>query len=166
MQHDADMEFRHEVRYEATVAEVFAMLSDPSFREQSASAMGALSAEVAIKKRGAGVSIRIERVEPTEGVPGFAKKFAGETTEAVQLEEWDDEHGGTIAINTPGKPTSIRGTLSLRDDDGVTVETMEAEVKVKVPLLGKKLETLMANLVRQGMDKEHAVGVRWLEEQR
>ena len=125
--------------------------------------MGVISADVDDHARRVTASrVRIDQVQPTEGVPGFAKKFAGETTRAVQTEEWASPAGGTITIETPGKPTSINGTLSLAETGGVTTETMDAEVKVKVPLIGGKLESLMADLVPQGMDKEQAAGVAWL----
>jgi uncharacterized protein YndB with AHSA1/START domain len=163
MQHDAGMKLRHEITYDASLAEVFAMLSDPAFRQASADAMGVISADVTITPRGEGLSVRIEQVQPTEGVPGFAKKFAGDTTRAVQTEEWSSPSGGTIAIATPGKPTSIKGTLALTESGGRTTETLDVEVRVKVPLLGGKLEKLMADLVATGMDKEHAAGVAWLE---
>ena len=41
---------------------------------------------------------------------------------------------------------------------------MELEIKVKVPLIGGKLEKLMAEKVAAGMDVEHDVGVAWLKE--
>jgi uncharacterized protein YndB with AHSA1/START domain len=156
------MKLRHEITYDAPLADVFAMLSDPAFRQKSAEAMGVISADVSINAKGAGISVKIDQVQPTEGVPSFARKFAGETTRAVQTEEWDSPSGGTISIQTPGKPTSINGTLSLRTSGTTTTETLEVEVKVKVPLLGGKLESLMADLVTRGMDKEHAAGVAWL----
>jgi uncharacterized protein YndB with AHSA1/START domain len=156
------MKLRHEITYDAPLADVFAMLSDPAFRKRSADAMGVISADVSINAKGAGISVKIDQVQPTEGVPSFAKKFAGSTTRAVQTEEWDSPSGGTISIQTPGKPTSINGTLSLTTSGTTTTETLEVEVKVKVPLIGGKLESLMADLVTKGMDKEHAAGVAWL----
>ncbi len=110
--------------------------------------------------------MHIDQVQPTEGVPGFAKKFAGETTRAVQTEEWASPSGGTITIETPGKPTSIKGTLSLAESGGRTTETLDVEVKVKVPLIGGKLESLMAELVSAGMDKEQVAGEAWLRGER
>ncbi len=161
---------RHEISYDAPLAEVYAMLADPDFRQASAAAMGVLSAEVSITPRstphGEGMSVVIDQVQPTAGVPGFARKFAGETTRAVQTEEWDSPAGGSIVIETPGKPTSITGTLALRESGGQTTETMEVEVRVKVPLIGGKLESLMADLVTRGMDKEHGAGVAWLQGKR
>ena len=166
MQHDADMLLRHEIVYDAPLADVFAMLSDPMFRQAAAEATGVISAEVDITPSGEGISVRIDQVQPTEGVPGFAKRFAGETTRAVQTEEWSSPAGGTISIETPGKPTSINGTLSLTESGGRTTETLEAEVKVKVPLIGGKLESLMADLVAAGMDKEQTAGAAWLQGER
>lgn len=157
------MLLRHEITYAASSAEVFAMLSDPEFRKASADAMGVISADVSIERHGDGMHVRIDQVQPTEGVPGFAKKFAGETTRAIQVEEWESPSRGSITIETPGKPATVTGTLTLTEVDGGTVETMEAEVKVKVPLIGGKLESLMADLIAKGMDKEHRAGVAWLE---
>jgi uncharacterized protein YndB with AHSA1/START domain len=156
------MRLRHEITYDAPLADVFAMLSDPAFRQRSAEAMGVISADVSINAKGAGISVKIDQVQPTQGVPSFARKFAGETTRAVQTEEWDSPSGGTISIQTPGKPTSIDGTLSLTTSGSTTTEVLDVEVKVKVPLIGGKLESLMADLVAKGMDEEHAAGVAWL----
>jgi uncharacterized protein DUF2505 len=160
------MKLRHEISYAAPLGDVFAMLGDPAFRQSSAKAMGVISADVTITPKGEGMSVHIDQVQPTEGVPGFAKKFAGETTRAVQTEEWVSPAGGTITIETPGKPTSIRGTLALSESGGRTTETLDVEVKVKVPLIGGKLESLMAELVAAGMDKEQIAGEAWLKGER
>ncbi len=89
------MKLRHEISYHAPLAEVFAMLSDPALRQASAKEMGVISADVTITPTGKGIHVHIDQVQPTEGVPGLARKFAGET----------------IVIETPGKPTSIGGKL-------------------------------------------------------
>jgi len=156
------MKLRHEIVYDAPLGDVFTMLSSPDFRKKSADAMGVISADVTVTPKGAGITVLIDQVQPTEGVPSFAKKFAGQTTRAVQTEEWADPSGGTISIETPGKPTSINGTISLTESGGRTIETLDVEVKVKVPLIGGKLESLMADLVAKGMDQEREAGVAWL----
>jgi uncharacterized protein YndB with AHSA1/START domain len=156
------MLLRHEISYDAPVADVYAMLADPDFRRASAAAMGVISVEVTITPKVEGMTVRIDQVQPTEGIPGFAKRFAGDTTRAIQTEEWGSPTAGTITIETPGKPTSIGGTLTLSESGGRTTETLEAEVKVKVPLIGGKLESLMADLVAKGMDKEQGAGEAWL----
>ena len=157
------MKLQHDISYDAPLADVYAMLADPEFRQAAAAATGVISAEVSITPKGEGMTVLIDQVQPTEGVPGFAKKFAGETTRAVQTEEWGSPSGGSITIETPGKPTSIKGTMTLSEADGRTTHTLDADVKVKVPLIGGKLESLMADLVAQGRDKEQAAGEAWLK---
>jgi len=157
------MKFRHEIVYDAPAHDVWAMLADPAFRQKSCEAMRVVSANISVDPSGEGMKVRIEQVQRTEGIPSFAKKFAGDTTEAIQVEEWSDPRSATMTVTTPGKPTRITGTLSLSGDGARTVETFDGEVKVSVPLIGGKLEGLMADLFRKGMDKEHAAGVAWLE---
>lgn len=164
MQHDARMRCTHSITYDAPADRVFAMLADPDFRHRATNAMGVISADVNIIEEGEGMLVDIDQVQPTEGVPSFAKKFAGETTRARQVERWASKTAATITIDTPGKPTSFSGTLSLKESEGRTTETMEGELKVKVPLIGGKLESLMADLIGKGMDVEHEVGVAYLQE--
>ena len=156
------MKFRHEITYDAPAADVWTMLSDPAFRQKSCEAMGVVSSTIAVEPTGQGMKVRIDQVQRTEGIPSFARKFAGETTEAVQVEEWSDRRNATLTVRTPGKPTEITGTLTLTEEDGRTVETFDGECRVKVPLIGGKLEGLMSDLFRKGMDKEHQAGVAWL----
>lgn len=163
MQHDAPMLFRHEITYDASKDAVYAMLSDAAFRRASTDAMGVVSADISVTPRGPGMSVHIDQVQHTEGVPGFAKKIVGATTRAIQIEEWASPDGGTIEIQTPGKPTHVTGTLTLTEAGGTTTETMEVEIKARVPLIGGKLESLLAELIANGMDKEHVAGMAWLE---
>jgi uncharacterized protein YndB with AHSA1/START domain len=160
------MKIRHEVTYDAGVDEVYAMLADPDFRQKSLDAMGVVSADVKIDPAGDGMTVIVDQVQRTEGIPSFAKKFAGETTRAVQTEEWPDHTGATLVVTTPGKPSTITGRITLTADGAATVQAFNGEAKVKVPLLGGKLEGLAAELFRDGRDKEHAVGVAWLAGER
>jgi uncharacterized protein YndB with AHSA1/START domain len=160
------MKFRHEITYDAPAAEVYAMLTDPAFRQRSCDAMGVLSADITIEPHGPGATVVIDQVQPTEGVPGFAKKIAGESTRAIQTEEWVDGLRATMTVQTPGKPTEISGRLTLTETGTTTVESFEGESKAKVPLIGGKLEALVADLFKAGMDKEHAAGVAWLKGER
>lgn len=156
------MDFRHELAYDATPAEVFEMLADPAFREKVSAAMDVVSADVTIERVGEGFRLTNDQVQRTEGLPSFARKFAGDTTRAIQVEEWSDPTGGTLRIDAPGKPSSIAGTIRLEPDGAATTEVVELTIKVKVPLVGGKLEGLLEDQVRRGMDIEHEVGRSWL----
>ena len=159
------MLLRHEISYAAPLADVFAMLSDPDFRQASATAMGVISADVVITPNDEGISVRIDQVQPTEGVPSFAKKFAGDSARAITTQVWS---GSTASyqVETPGKPTGIKGTASVTASGTGSVLLYDLEVKASVPLIGGKLEKLMVELTTEGFDKEQTVGAAWLAGER
>ncbi len=156
------MKFRHELAYDASPADVYAMLADPAFREKVGEAQDVVSQDITVTPEGAGFRLVNDQVQVTSGLPAIAKKIAGDTTPVVITEVWKDPSGGTLEIDATGKPTSSAGTIRLEAKGSGTVEVVELEIKVKVPLIGGKLEALMADQVRAGMDVEHTVGAAWL----
>lgn len=156
------MKFRNELTYDAAPAEVFEMLADPAFHEAACALQGVLSAEVEITRSGNGFTLVIDQLQNTEDLPGFARAFAGDSTRAIQREVWADSTGGTLKIESPGKPSEVHGTITLRGEGSGTREIVELEIKVKVPLIGGKLEKLVADKIRAGMDAEHQTGIAWL----
>lgn len=160
------MRFRRELAYEADPDEVFAMLADPGFREKVARAQEVVSVDVRLTTSGDGFSLVSDQVQNTRDLPAIAKKIAGETTRAVITEEWSTPTSGAISITAPGKPTSAVGTIALAPAAGGTTETVDLDVKVKVPLVGGKLEQLMADTIGAGYDVEHRVGQAWLAGER
>jgi hypothetical protein len=156
------MRFRHELSYDAPPERVFAMLADPKFREQSCAAMEVISADVQLERDGEGFSLVIDQLQNTKDLPAFARAFAGESTQAIQREVWLGTTTGSLSIESPGKPTSASGTIRLEPSGSGTTEIVELEIKVKVPLIGGRLEKLMAEKVAAGMDVEHSVGLAWL----
>ena len=160
--HDVRMHFRHELAYDAAPSEVFAMLADPAFREKVSESLGVVSHDVTLTPTGDGFVLVNDQVQRTEGLPSFAKKFTGDTTRAIQREEWADQSGGTLVVEAPGKPSDIRGSITLEPTGAGTTEVVELDVRVKVPLLGGRLEGLLADQLRQGIDTEHQVGRAWL----
>ena len=156
------MKFRHELAYDAPPAQVFAMLADPEFRRAVAEAMDVISADVRLEPDGEGFQLTIDQLQKTDDLPGFARTFAGDSTQAIQREVWLGPSGGNLSIEAPGKPTTMSGTITLEPSGSGTTEVVELEIKVKVPLIGGKLEKLMAEKVKAGMVTEHGVGTTWL----
>jgi hypothetical protein len=156
------MKFRHELVYDAPPAAVFEMLADPAFREAACAAQNVISADVAIDRAGNGFSLVIDQLQRTTDLPAFARAFAGDSAQAIQREEWADTTGGTLSIEAPGKPTHVKGTITLRPEGSGTREIVELEVRMKVPLIGGRLEKLLAEKIAAGMDLEHGVGVDFL----
>jgi carbon monoxide dehydrogenase subunit G len=158
------MKFRHELSYDAAPDQVFAMLADPEFRTRACEAMEVISADVQLEHEGEGFTLVIDQLQNTNDLPAFARTFAGESAQAIQREVWRSSTTGSLSIEAPGKPTSATGTIRLEPDGAGTTEVVELEIKVRVPLIGGKLEKLMAEKVAAGMDVEHGVGMAWLKE--
>lgn len=160
------MKFRHELSYDAPPDEVFAMLVDPAFRAKVCEAQGVVSHDITLTPNDAGFTLVNDQVQDTAGLPSIAKKIVGDTTRAVIEEDWTSRTGGTVSITAPGKPTTATGTVRLEARGGGTTEVVELDVKVKVPVIGGKLEKLMAENIEAGLDVEQGVGTAWLGGQR
>lgn len=153
---------KHELRYDATLAQVTAMLADPTFREDVCTYQGVTKVDVTIDVDGDTKDVRIDQWQPTQGMPSFAKKIVGEETNIVQVEHWSSSTRGDISVSIPGKPGSMTGTATIVETGGAVVETVELTVKVNIPLVGGKLEGLIADLLLKALKAEHKVGVRYL----
>ncbi|WP_183098776.1 DUF2505 domain-containing protein [Nocardioides pelophilus] len=158
------MRFQHTSTYDAPPAEVYAMLTDPAWRERVGAAQGVVSSTVTVTPEGPdGCRIVIDQEQNTAGLPAIAKKIAGETTRAVVTEVWASPTQGTLEIVAPGKPTKAVGTVTLETDGGTTRHVTDLEVTVKVPLVGGKLEQVMADNIGSGLAIEQTVGAAWLQ---
>ena len=56
----------------------------------------------------------------------------------------------------------MTGTALLTEDPDGTTETVNLTVKVNIPIVGGKIEGLIADLLVKALRAEHKVGVRYL----
>jgi hypothetical protein len=152
-----------ELRYDgATLEQVHEMLADPAFRERVCDHQGVLRHTVQIKKDDQGMTVEIDQIQAAQGIPGFAKKFVGDEINIVQTEDWTAPAKGNIHLEIPGKPGEMSGTALLTEDPDGTTETVNLSVKVNIPIVGGKIEGLIANLLSKALRAEHKVGLDWL----
>ncbi len=154
--------FSLDLTYDAAMADVDAMLMDPAFRERVCDAQGAIRKTVSVTEEDAGVTVLIDQVQAAEGIPGFAKKFVGDEINLVQTESWFDAENARVEVVIPGKPGQMTGTVNLSESGGVTTERVQMEIKVNIPLVGGKIEGLIADLLKKALRAENAVGRQYL----
>lgn len=152
----------HTMVYDAPADAVAAMLSDASFREEVCTNQRATAFNVKVDGDVNGKDVRIEMTQPTDRIPSFAKKIVGNETTIVQSEKWSSPTQGDIHVTIPGKPGEMVGTATLVEVDGVTTETVDLQVTVKIPLVGGKIEELLAKLLGSAMRAEERTGKAWL----
>jgi hypothetical protein len=144
--------------YDAPAEAVAAMLDDVAFREAVLERQRVARGSVDID----GDVARIEQVRSADDIPAFARKFVGDEIVIVQTETWTSARGADVRLAIPGKPGEAVGTLVLVEDGDTTTETVELAVSVRIPLVGGKIEAMIADMVGHALDAEHEVGVEWL----
>ncbi|MDQ6641861.1 MAG: DUF2505 domain-containing protein [Actinomycetota bacterium] len=155
----------YELRYDgATADQVYTMLQDPAFREQVCDFQGVLRKSVSITTAGDEMSVKIDQIQAAQGIPSFAKKFVGDEINIVQEEQWSSPTSGDVKVTIPGKPGDMSGDVLIAEDDNGTTETVRMDVKVAIPLVGGKIEGLLADLLTKALRAENQVGRQWLAE--
>jgi hypothetical protein len=154
------------VRSEVSARDAFRALCQSSVREQACRESGALNWAVQIEPRAdGGVRVQIDRAMPPE-VPDFAKRLVGSEIKVRQIEEWGPADGdgartARVAIDIIGQPASMRGSASLRPEGSGAVETVEGEVKVAVPIIGRRFEPEIARVISAAVQLEMRLASEW-----
>ena len=156
------MKFSHRLTYDAAPADVLVMLADPAFRERVCVAMRATRRDVSIDGAPETMKVVVDQTQPAKGIPSFAKKFVGDEIQIVQREQWKGGSGASLKIEIPGKPGALDGSINLSQNGSGTVETVEGDIKVKIPMIGGKLEALIGDLLSSALRAEERVGKAWL----
>jgi hypothetical protein len=160
------MELKVTASYDASPEEIFAIISDATFREQACQQTKALSYDVKVSDAGSDKIVRVQREMASNGVPDIARKFVGQTLTVVQTETWhpagaDGSRDADVEGEISGTPVTLKGTARLAAEGGKTIQAMELDVKVAVPLIGKKIEPFVVDAIRAGLLKEHQLGHAW-----
>ena len=145
-----------------TVDDVYAMLADSAYRKAVADYQGIIDFSCQITPSGNGMEVRLEQAHGIDRIPSFAQKLVGNEIRFVQEESWSSPSGADIRVTIPGKPGDITGTTSLTQSGADVVQLLDLTVKVNIPLVGGKVEALIADFVGKAFDAENKVGVKWL----
>ena len=159
------MELKLSASYDATPEEVFAIVTDATFREQACEKTKALSYDVQVTESGGDTIVRVSREMPSDDVPDFARKFVGQTLTVVQTETWhaaaaDGSRRADVVGEISNTPVTLKGTASI-SGGAQSVQAIDLDVKVAVPLIGKKMEPFVVDAIRSGLQKEHELARDW-----
>ncbi|GAB3031319.1 hypothetical protein GCM10011376_24510 [Nocardioides flavus (ex Wang et al. 2016)] len=147
-----------QMAYDAPAEAVVAMLDDVAFREEVLVRQKVVRGSASVD----GDVVRIEQVRSGHDLPSFARKFAGDEIVVVQTETWTSPTSCDVEIAIPGKPGEAVGTIELVESGSTTVQVVDLDLSVRIPLVGGKIEGLVAGLFSDALDVEHRVGKEWL----
>lgn len=153
--------------FEASPEEVAQTLLDPDFQD-SLSDIGALAERRVLSQEaaGTGVTRRVRCVLDVE-MNGIAKRLVGDGDPAwVEVAVWDPATSSWTWHIEPEMGADLleaRGTTQLLSGAGGGTERLiEADVKVKVPFYGGKVEGWIADGLRHAYDQEAERIAIWL----
>ncbi|WP_161962273.1 DUF2505 domain-containing protein [Nocardioides speluncae] len=154
---------KHDIVYAgATVDEVVAMVTDPKFREAVCDYQQVVSRSATVTADGGRTKVVLDYAHATTQVPSFAKKFVGETIPIHQEETWSTPTSADVVVTIPGKPGDMKGRARIEQRGDDVVQTIDLAIKVGVPLVGGKLEGMIADLLSRAFKAENKVGSKWL----
>ena len=139
---------------------VYTMLTTKEYLEKLVAAADPISSEVSVD----GTTTSTTRVLPA---PPDAARFTGPELTVVEKLEWSDAAAdgartAQVSLTVPKQPVSMKGTVSLAPGGSGTQVTLNGDLKVNVPLLGRKLEASSAPAVLAGFNDHQKVGDEWL----
>ena len=112
----------------------------------------------------AGPTTRVEMALPA---PQEIARFVGSALNVRQTVTWGDpaqdgSREGSLVVEVPGMPVTMNGSARMYPGGRGTVVDYSGDLKVNIPLMGKKIEQQAAPHVKDAIDTQQAVGDDWL----
>jgi hypothetical protein len=146
--------------FAAAPQDVYTMMTDQAYLEEVCVASESTSHDASVN----GSSTRTSRTLPS---PESAARFTGPHLTVIEEVQWGDAgtdgaRTGALTMTVLGQPVRFNGRLRLAPGGRGTTVDLTGELKVAIPLLGRKLEESAAPAVLAGFRTQQRVGDRWL----
>lgn len=147
------------------VESVYALISDPAFREEAVATVGGQDIEVNIEPSGDGHTVTVIQTQPAK-VPDFIKKFVGDSVKVKQTERWggpdgDGNRSAEVKFTVIGQPADMLARVDLSGKGDVSF-VVDGDLKVNVPFLGKKIEPEIAKIIAASLRSDVEQGIKRL----
>lgn len=108
-----------------------------------------------------GVTVVVSRALPA-GVPGALTKFLPKDGRVTQTDRWgppqpDGSRVGRWDVDSPGVPAELGGQIRLEPTATGCRQVVEGAVTVKIPLIGGKVESYLADMTHKLATREGEV---------
>jgi hypothetical protein len=139
---------------------VYAMMIDRDYLEQVCVASHASAYDVSVTGAKTTTSRTLES-------PASAAKFTGPHLTVIEEVTWgpaaaDGSRVGDMRLTVAGQPVALNGTMTISPGGLGSVLELTGQLKVSIPLLGRKLEESAAPAVLAGFKTHRKVGADWL----
>jgi uncharacterized protein DUF2505 len=160
--------FEHRATFTSPVATVYATLVDRAFLEERLRSLGGKGATI-VEYSGTGddVGFRLRQGLDAEKLPGAVRAILKGDLVVERAERWrldGGTHVATGSANISGVPGEINSQTRLESSETGSALVVTAEVRVGIPLVGGKLEGVIAQQVGKLLAAESEFTGKWLAE--
>lgn len=153
----------HRAALDAPASRVRAALVSREYLQERLAAIGGEGAAlVDLTAAGEAVTYRLRQMVPAEHLPSVARSVMRGDLVVERTETWTTALTGTTSARVTGVPGEIAATHTLTDTDTGCLWRTEGTARVKVPLVGGKIETVIAEQVTRLLAAEAAFTADWL----
>jgi hypothetical protein len=146
---------------------VFAAMSDEEYLRARLRELGGPGSELLEHEATPeGVRYRLKQGLSERDLPPVVSKVMNGDLAIQRLETLrrtaPGSYTGDVDVKIAGAPASAAGTMTLTDDGNGSLFAVRADVEVKVPLIGGKIEEIVAEQVRRLLEAETDFTADWL----
>ena len=141
------MKYEERQDFDAPWETVRKMFGDPAYFEKKGKMLKRMDLTILEHERkGEHFRIRFAFDEkPTIELPSFAQRFVDKKAHIIEEDRWDlKARTGKLNIELQGLPVKLSADMKVHDTERGCVNVISWEIKCSVPLLGGKLEKLIA----------------------
>ncbi|MFF0817269.1 DUF2505 domain-containing protein [Rhodococcus sp. NPDC003318] len=159
----------HSTSYPQPVAQVHAALTAERYWRDRIAEVGGSGARIDRLDVGDGtVAVELRQAIPADHLPSIVTKIRPGDLVITRTEDWGrldgDTATGTFTAHVEGMPGELTGTLTLTADGSGSTVTLDGQVQVGLPLIGGKIESVIADQITELLDHEDEFTARWLTE--
>ena len=157
------------ITYPASPARTAQMLADPAYQEERVGRAGLNDASVDVAQRGQGfVSTISGTIQPSQ-LPSVASRLVRSAVSFTVAESWgepkdDGSRSGGYDVTIKNAPVKVSATSTMSPAGEATTVTVDVDLKVTVPLVGKTIEEKAMGMVGRVVADEQRRAADWLAE--
>lgn len=156
----------HRAEFPQGVDEVFAaQASEPALRARLAEAGGENAALLDYTPTADGVRFTLRQGVGADKLPSIVRNLRSGDVAVDRQENWTrvgEGYVGTARGTVSGVPGEISVRTELSAEGGKTVLRATGEVKVRIPIVGGKLESFVADQITKLLKREVELSAQWL----
>ena len=157
------------ITYPASPVRTAQMLADPAYQEERVGRAGLNDASVDVAQRGQGfVSTISGTIQPSQ-LPSVASRLVRSAVSFTVAESWgepkdDGSRSGGYDVTIKNAPVKVSATSTMSPAGEATTVTVDVDLKVTVPLVGKTIEEKAMSMVGRVVADEERRATAWLSE--